>query len=877
MNEALEDGGGNPRFCPSRLVQSVGQEGRNASWERRHGMPYRESSHELRSKRQQQINRSNTWEGPGTGRRPSSTGHTGHRRRASYGRRVEAWMRYNAGDKPIHHNGDRNAVHGVVQGIHLVHFLASPMAVPVVAFGGAQTWNGRIASPMKGQTGQVLQFLPVNMFVPGLSYQSRMSSPEVHRTGDSHRMRKGADDPPNSLDQRRSPLRSQRLGANEANQDRKFYQRTSSDCLPNSSMARRTSDLDPAPAGLHRRSQSACQYGGGSSSYQYALTLSAPSSPMKLNQDRCSTSMSSLDMMHFGIGGIRRDSSADSGDDAAPDLERFLRVACPTIRRPQCIKSLANLKLQDIWAFFEKPSALGLECPVLGGPRGPSTAYFVPFLSSVQLFEPLADVMNEEQKGGENDEAQIFEYLEGLDSWPRKMRRVFSWSASAHVAERAPLCDQIGALCGVEGEEHLLKSTKIANLHPYSWFAVAWYPLYRIPEAPLSARFLTFHSLAPLWEEVCSALRYVGGGIPFKGFLVSDMDQYPSAHNPSYCPDTISMHEMPCSQFGSLVRQQFEGKGCPSSYCAAAILNVVDENVCLQREYEGANQSTAAVVYKKDPSSQSSLSSMTPTGVSFSFPGSPFTCSETEGDYRGTSWTQDVPPVDSSSSYFNQEYVSKPACTSLDSVISGAGPSLSTTMENFNSSRSDSPFVFASSLASGSNNSVGSALSHSDTVCEFCSADLRSNGNLLPRSFVCGSDDCDEDSQVICATTSIQLPPVGLCWHVASCSQGPRLAPENWVQTLKAAMKTDDAHTLGPAGVWERQKVIQMDYPLDKGGPLSWEIQMEELDEGAARLSSGVGLVPCSRASADDVSSLDEEGHNATCCPDFEFFKSRKR
>lgn len=29
-------------------------------------------------------------------------------------------------------------------------------------------------------------------------------------------------------------------------------------------------------------------------------------------------------------------------------------------------------------------------------------------------------------------------------------------------------------------------------------FAVAWYPLYRVPEAPLTARFLTFHTLASL-------------------------------------------------------------------------------------------------------------------------------------------------------------------------------------------------------------------------------------------------------------------------------------------------------------------------------------------------------------------------------------------
>jgi len=43
-----------------------------------------------------------------------------------------------------------------------------------------------------------------------------------------------------------------------------------------------------------------------------------------------------------------------------------------------------------------------------------------------------------------------------------------------------------------------LFSTRVADLHPASWYAVAWYPVYRIPEAPLCARFLTYHSFAPL-------------------------------------------------------------------------------------------------------------------------------------------------------------------------------------------------------------------------------------------------------------------------------------------------------------------------------------------------------------------------------------------
>ena len=43
-------------------------------------------------------------------------------------------------------------------------------------------------------------------------------------------------------------------------------------------------------------------------------------------------------------------------------------------------------------------------------------------------------------------------------------------------------------------------SLSSSELHPYSWLAIAWYPIYRIPAGrtlhDLSACFLTYHSLA---------------------------------------------------------------------------------------------------------------------------------------------------------------------------------------------------------------------------------------------------------------------------------------------------------------------------------------------------------------------------------------------
>lgn len=51
-----------------------------------------------------------------------------------------------------------------------------------------------------------------------------------------------------------------------------------------------------------------------------------------------------------------------------------------------------------------------------------------------------------------------------------------------------------------------LMATRLLDVHPASWFAVAWYPVYRIPDAPLTARFLAFYSFAQLQEVLQGAL-----------------------------------------------------------------------------------------------------------------------------------------------------------------------------------------------------------------------------------------------------------------------------------------------------------------------------------------------------------------------------------
>ena len=177
-----------------------------------------------------------------------------------------------------------------------------------------------------------------------------------------------------------------------------------------------------------------------------------------------------------------------------------------------------------------------------------------------QLFAPAsaadeAAVAAAAAAGTAGPAAQLLSYPDGLDSWPERMRPLVQWGEAANMRDRVPLHSRLLELAGGAGGEHPLLASRIADLHPISWwapghtapiscrsaaagaspvlrsarerpcsrdpaparashrppscappclppparrFAVAWYPLYRVPEAPLTARFLTFHTLASL-------------------------------------------------------------------------------------------------------------------------------------------------------------------------------------------------------------------------------------------------------------------------------------------------------------------------------------------------------------------------------------------
>ncbi|KXZ52692.1 hypothetical protein GPECTOR_9g738 [Gonium pectorale] len=71
------------------------------------------------------------------------------------------------------------------------------------------------------------------------------------------------------------------------------------------------------------------------------------------------------------------------------DLDRFISQIEPFIaidpdKPPQ--QALQELRLRDLWNFYFEPSLYGREVFTLGGHRGASNSYFVPYLSAIQIF-----------------------------------------------------------------------------------------------------------------------------------------------------------------------------------------------------------------------------------------------------------------------------------------------------------------------------------------------------------------------------------------------------------------------------------------------------------------------------------------------------------
>ncbi|KAE8702319.1 Kunitz family trypsin and protease inhibitor protein [Hibiscus syriacus] len=252
---------------------------------------------------------------------------------------------------------------------------------------------------------------------------------------------------------------------------------------------------------------------------------------------------------------------AATGDPIA-DFERLLHFCSPVICHSDssvgcenclldqvpsallCRHETPNMPLGCLWQWYEKHGSYGLEIRAedygnkkrLGIDQVEFCAYFVPFLSAVQLFKNskthsttgvseacdtdststnstnvgqlpiLSAVVPQPQYTEPSSQSQVNDVRSAVypkDVKSVDMELVFEYFESEKPHQRRTLYEKIQELvrddaspeCKMYGDPFHLNSINMHDLHPRSWYSVAWYPIYKIPDGNFRAAFLTYHSL----------------------------------------------------------------------------------------------------------------------------------------------------------------------------------------------------------------------------------------------------------------------------------------------------------------------------------------------------------------------------------------------
>ncbi|KAF8014642.1 hypothetical protein BT93_H0447 [Corymbia citriodora subsp. variegata] len=240
------------------------------------------------------------------------------------------------------------------------------------------------------------------------------------------------------------------------------------------------------------------------------------------------------------------------------------RAGCKTCPRDWVVGSLLcqherpNASLECLWQWYKKHTSYGLEVRGedyinsnrIGIDRFSFRAYFVPYLSAVQLFKKcssgsacsIGGALGSELEVNERSEKSV---LSGLPMFSllvpqacnksagnflcanevstcqsspssgnnmstptdneqfKDLELLFEFFEVEQPQQRQPLYDKIQELvagCGpsrsrIYGDPSKLNSASLCDLDSRSWYSVAWYPIYRIPDGNFRAAFLTYHSL----------------------------------------------------------------------------------------------------------------------------------------------------------------------------------------------------------------------------------------------------------------------------------------------------------------------------------------------------------------------------------------------
>ncbi|CAN4104930.1 unnamed protein product [Withania somnifera] len=182
--------------------------------------------------------------------------------------------------------------------------------------------------------------------------------------------------------------------------------------------------------------------------------------------------------------------------------------------------------LGDLWNCYDEWSAYGAGVPIKTDSGETLVQYYVPYLSSIQIFVSRSSVnfLREETESvcetrdsfsdsfSDESESEKLSRWDGCSSeegdslWHMNDRwgyLYFQYFERSTPYGRVPLMDKIS---GFAERFPGLMSLRSVDLSPASWMSVAWYPIYHIPMGrtikDLSACFLTFHTLSSSFQDM---------------------------------------------------------------------------------------------------------------------------------------------------------------------------------------------------------------------------------------------------------------------------------------------------------------------------------------------------------------------------------------
>ncbi|XP_051115058.1 uncharacterized protein LOC127240421 isoform X2 [Andrographis paniculata] len=184
--------------------------------------------------------------------------------------------------------------------------------------------------------------------------------------------------------------------------------------------------------------------------------------------------------------------------------------------------------LGDLWRSFSEWSAYGAGVPVRSDDGEILTQYFVPYLSAIQIFtgrrlrEEISESLSETRDSysdscSDESESDKLSRSDGYSSEEGPFdHSSFVWHPNQRLGNlyfehfersspygRVPLSDKIHSFAQ---RYPGLMSLRSVDLSPASWLAVAWYPIYHIPNGrsikDLQTCFLTYHTLSSSFQDM---------------------------------------------------------------------------------------------------------------------------------------------------------------------------------------------------------------------------------------------------------------------------------------------------------------------------------------------------------------------------------------